>query len=45
MHQEISRVDGTLLVSLDVKVVCMNLAKLRPIRLPEKLVQKIEKYI
>ena len=45
MHQEIRRADGTLLVSLDVKVVCMNLAKLRPIRLPASLVQKVEKYI
>ena len=45
MRQEISKADGTLLVCLDVKVVCMNLLKMRPVRLPENLVQKIEKYI
>ena len=45
MHQEISRADGALLVSLDVMVVCMNLSKMKPVRLPENLVQKVEKYI
>jgi len=45
MLQEISRADGTLLVCLKVKVVCMNLSKMRPVRLPEYLVQKVEKYI
>lgn len=45
MYQEISRADGTLLVTLEVKVVCMNLSKMRPVRLPENLVQKVEKYI
>ncbi len=45
MHQEISRADGLLLVCMEVKVVCMNLSKMRPVRLPENLTQKIEKYI
>ena len=44
MHQEISRADGLLLVCMEVKVVCMNLSKMRPVRLPENLTQKIEKY-
>lgn len=44
MHQEIRRGEE-LLVVLNVKVVCLNLLKKRPVRMPASLVQKIEKYI
>lgn len=44
MSQKICRGDE-LLVTLQVKVVCMNLMRKRPVRLPAEMVQKVEKYI
>lgn len=44
ISQKIIR-NGEVLVTLKVKIVCMNLAKMRPVRMPAELVQKIEKYI
>ena len=44
MSQKICRGEDVL-VTLEVKVVCMSLSRMRPVRMPSDLVQKIEKYI
>lgn len=40
MHQKIYRGDEVL-VTLDVKIVCLNLAKKRPVRMPAELAAKM----